>query len=318
MGDFEDFEGDFDGSMAEPEKKKPRKRTTKKKTAKPPTEPPFQIHRRDPTQSKYLWIKEHPGRKAPGPADIRAEYGPGSFRVTDAAGNEARWQIGADPSIAQTEPEPAPIPEPYEPPREDPRYHPPAHAPAYGRETGGADPSLYAVIYRQDAAIQSIERDVRRVQDELRSTTYELQQVPIRTAERVASVMSERSDPFDQMSKVWEMSQRIADGKGPDEGGGIADVIAGGLAALGSKMGPPPPPQPANGGGQALPAPDPASPELPGMTQDIRAELIARAQARGIDFGGAVETAKAKGWTASQLLEFARRADANAAAAPAS
>jgi hypothetical protein len=210
---------------------------------------------------------------------------------------------------------------PYDWPHHQPPPPPPP-APA------GPDPQMMGTIYRLDAAIQQIAADQRRIQDELRSVTYELQQVPTRVAERVSSAIENASDPFDQMSKVWEMSSMIADGYSPgakkEDEGGLAGLAEGVLSALASKMGPPPPglnapnaappqPPPPNGaGGTPAQGIGEGEPELPGMTQEIRQELLAHAASRGLSYADAIGMAKRNGWTAPDLLHLARNPPPNA------
>lgn len=326
MSEFLEFEDETDIEEAAPAAKK-KKPARKKSKPTPPSVYPFQIHKRDPSLGKYLWIKEWPGKKPPGPSDIRDEYGRGSYIVRDAVGNDNRWQIGDDPTDAPDLPSldsfAAPEEPRYEPPRVEPAPQQSAPPTLGGFSSPSVSPQLQALVYRLDATNQSIERDIRRIQDEQRSIIYELQQIPARTAERVAQSLRDQSDPFDQMARVYDMSQRIADGKGPaDDGGGLSEIIAGVLGALGSK-GPqaltPPPPQPPppqphvqahpGNGNYAQPVTPPAGPELPGMTPEIRAELVALASQRGVEYPAAIAMALERGWDAPTLLDFARNPD---------
>ena len=371
--DLEGEEGETGQIKAEPVKKKaPRKsrKAASKKVDKerPLQTAPFQIHRFDDLQRSYLWLDEWKGdgasssKKPPGPLQLRSTYGPGKYIVRDASSAEQRWRIGASPSDApaeelETEPEAPehyrPAPQPIVPQLPPHGYHAPApqyHTPPPPRYAGpphsslatGAvaapspqlDPAVMSTIYRLDAAIQQISADQRRLQDELRSVTYELQQVPSRVAERVSGAITDAVDPFDQMAKVYEMSRNMADGLGPgeDKGPGMAEMVAAAVGALGGLAGggagapgaAPPMPQPAQ-----LPAPDsaPASTngedhsaeasELPGMTPELRTEIQAHAAARGITYQDAINLATRQGWDALTLVQAARATAASDAQATA-
>lgn len=313
-------------------KKAPKARKTAPKTSKdrPLQDPPFQIHRFDTLQKSYMWIAEWSGRKPPGPVEIRDAYGPGRYTVKDASKAEQRWRIGANPAAAAEpsegfadEPEPfqSPPPPQVAPPAHDPHaraYQPytaagygpsPPHPQTYAPSPHAADPQLLGTFYRLDAAIQQISADQRRLQDELRSVTYELQQVPARVAERVSSAISDAVDPYDQMSKLWEMSRNMADGVGPgeDKGPGMAEIVGALAGALGpgaAAMAAPPQPAPP---AIAPPQPPEQPPgDLPGMTDAIKAEIEVSAKERGITYEQAIELAKRQGWDAAQLLTIAR------------
>lgn len=315
--------------------------------------------------SRYMVIDTWTKKVAPTPIQLRDSYGPGSFQVQDAQGNTKKWAVAAfnktendvlpEETSEETEPQPPP---PFrvapDPPPSGPLYsHAPQHAQSYApqmhhnphaaeqwgqphRQTyqqppiasaapSQPDPQLLGTFYRLDAAIQQISADCRRLQDELRSVTYELQQVPNRVAERVTSAISDAVDPFDQMSKVWEMSRNIADGYGPgqkeESGGGMAEMIQAAVGALAARAQPPQVmPQEAPQLMQAPPvatpqqtapaAPQPptnaASAELAGMTPELKAELEIEAAKRGISWDDAINLAKRYNWDAPQLLMAAR------------
>ena len=336
-----------------PKPKKARKKPTPK-VHKPLSASPFHVQRHDPVSGKYQWIALWDHHKAPTPLDLRDAYGPGRYQIVDSVKNNERWEIGADPSL----PDPADDPAGYDspppphlaphlapqshqpPPRHQynpqaqapyqagpPRHHePPAYmAPA----PHSPDPQLMSTFYRLDAAIQQISADQRRLQDEMRSVTYELQQVPTRVAERVSTAITDSVDPFDQMEKVWAISRNIADGYGPNEkdggGGGIAEMIQAAVSAFASSAAPPqlPAPTPAAAPPAMAAAPRPpapssptAPPHLDGMTQAIAKEIRNEAAKRGMTLGDAITLAQRQGWGAEQLLKVARMMPAPPAATP--
>lgn len=345
--------------------RKPRKSTGKKVDNDRPLQTgPFQIHRFDDQQRSYLWLDEWKGdgasssKKPPGPLQLRSTYGPGKYIVRDTSGAEKRWRIGASPADGHQE-EAVSTPEPTEPYRPMPPqltpqlpphgYHapaqhyqtpppphyagPPHSSPAHLAGAASVPPQLdhavMSTIYRLDAAIQQISADQRRLQDELRSVTYELQQIPARVSERVSSAISDAVDPFDQMSRVYEMSRNMADGLAPgeDKGPGMAEMLAAAVGALGGLGGGAPaiapPAQPV---APQLPAPaqapmtngsdgSPDGLELDGITDELRVELQAHAAARGITYQDAINLAKRQGWDALTLVEAARATAASDAQA---
>jgi hypothetical protein len=351
-----------------PKKRKRKTDAKPKEPPKMPSEPPFHILRLTPSHSgkgsRYMVIDTWTKKVAPTPIQLRDNYGPGSFQVQDAQGATKKWAVAefkrnpsedaeqdAQDDAAQDHGPPpfrvAP-PNPYAHPQAHP--YPPQHAPQHQTQPGThwaephrqqyqpppvahpgtsqPDPQLLGTFYRLDAAIQQISADCRRLQDELRSVTYELQQVPNRVAERVSTAIADAVDPFDQMSKVWAMSRDIAEGYGPgekDSGGGMTDMIQAAVAALAARAPQPPPAieppqhQPPPVAHHAAPAPPTHQPppphqegaqELPGMTPEIRAELQQEAAKRGIPWAEAIEMAKRQEWDAPQLLMAARATNA--------
>lgn len=363
LADFDDdphgLIWDEDEPIESSTKKKRAKKSTKAAGASSSKKPgpeiaPFMIHRFDENAGRYTYLVTWKGKKhPPGPDEIRDGYGPGRYQVKDKNGASKTWVIGAPPMPRDLEPPELGAAEPPPPPRISPDL-PPQAAPAYQHPPDfpqsspqpppwqdyrqqqqpirpaaaplAADPQMMGTIYRLDAAIQQISADQRRLQDELRSVTYELQQVPTRVSERVSSAIENASDPFDQVGKVMAISRDFADGQvpGDDKTPGMAEMIAGVVAALaGGGMpgaGPPPQPQapaelappprppvsspapvPQNGNDQAG-----AAPELPGMTPEIRAELTHHAHQRGITYEAAVDLARRQNWSATDVLHVAR------------
>ena len=354
--------------LADPEPKKTTRKarkTTAKKVDKdrPLQTGPFQIHRFDDQQRTYLWLDEWKGdgasssKKPPGPLQLRSTYGPGKYIVRDTSGAEKRWRIGASPADGhaedvETAPQPTepwrPMPPPLTPQLAPGGYAPPQHyqtpppphyaGPPHGppAHLGAAapvqtlDPAIMSTIYRLDAAIQQISADQRRLQDELRSVTYELQQVPARVSERVSSAIGDAVDPFDQMSRVYEMSKNMADGIGPteDKGPGMAEMLAAAVGALGGLGGGGAPAVAAPSQPVAVQLPAPAAPpmtngvdtqgddlELDGITDELRVELQGHAAARGITYQDAINLAKRQGWDALTLVQAARATAASDAQA---
>jgi len=317
------------------QKQAKKKRAARAKTARGPLQKrPFHIMRYNTDIRKYEWLDLWDQKRPPTPGEVRDAYGPGRYEMRDAEKNVERWEIGPDPHAskapehgARSAPTSAPPPPRIAPgqlhqggtpiaPNPYANTHAPA-PPAYQQPIHhqGADPQLMSTFYRLDAAIQQISADCRRLQDELRSVTYELQQVPQRVSERVASAIKDSADPFDQMGRVWEMSQKLAEGVGPNEekGPGMTEMVAAIAGALAPSIGGgqlpqmPPPPQ---SSAEALPAPEngsaPEHEELAGMTPEIRAELAAHAQARGISYQDAIGLARRQNWDAPTLLMAAR------------
>jgi hypothetical protein len=320
-----DFEGDPDWEAEEtepepaPKARKTRKKPVPRKT-EPPQDAPFQIQKHDAGQRAYGWISEWSGKKPPGPADLQAEFGAGKYIVIDASGRQARWRIhghgpdpegeSSEPSFSAPPPPPAPPAHPFYGAAPQHSHAAPMHAPA------GPDPFLHGMLARLDATVQQIHADSRRAGDEMRSLRYEIEQIPHRVGERVATAFNEANDPIESMTRLWDTTRKMADGMpaGGEEGGGgmLESAILGVLSKLGSAA--PPPAAPAS-----PPSPPPQlravaeSPSLPGMTQEVEVELRARATASGVDYDAAVAMARAEGWTADQLLSFARQNEAQVA-----
>ena len=318
MGEIEHDEGQiFVDDMPEPEPTKPKRvRSSSPMSGRLKTRP-FHILKFDPEQKKYLWINDSNSKAPPTLSSIREEYGPGRYEIRDADGNKQRWAIGEDPALsASSEPQA----DPYAPPRiahePPPHFQPQMNPYGYQRAASSpsSDPQLMQTFYRMDAAIQALSTDLRRLQDENRSLTYELQQVPARVAERVSATIRESSDPFDQMDRVFKISQNLANGMGPSEDkgldmtnvlGALAGAFMGGGGAPGALPQAPGAPSPVAPPAQ-IQAPQPQAPELPGMTPEIRAELLDHAAKRGLNYEASINLAKSKGWDAAMLLTVAR------------
>ena len=329
--EFEDDDSQIYVDEGAPEAKPPTKRARSRSTLVPRLgSGPFHILKK--VENKFMWIADSASKKQPTLGSIRDEYGPGQYEIRDADGNKQRWSIGEDPhakAAASNHPDPTAPPRLSPQPGYAPHYAPqnPHGAPQafnqYQRPAPApVDPQLMGTFYRMDAAIQQLSTDLRRLQDENRSLTYELQQVPARVAERVSATIREASDPFDQMGRVWEMSQKLADGIGPNEDKGfdmnsVLGALAGALSQGALPGGAPPqmmappggtPVAPAQLGAVAPTATDTPveEPTLPGMTDEIKSELLEHAKTRGLDYAASIRYAQSKGWDAAMLLTVAR------------
>lgn len=316
---------------AKPERAKSKRkpRASSKSQRAPLQKRPFHIMRFNTDTRKYEWLDLWDHKTPPTPGQVRDAFGPGRYELRDAEKNVERWEIGPDPNKAagpaqqNAEPAAPPLPPRIAPAHEHQELgthpnpyaaHPGSYAPPM--QTSGPDPQMMSTFYRLDAAIQQISADCRRLQDELRSVTYELQQVPMRVSERVAAAIKDSADPFDQMGRVWEMSQKLAEGVGPneDKGPGMAEMVAAIAGALAPNIAGAPaaplPPEMAQSSPHTLPAPpngnDEEHQELPGMTPAIRQELVAHARAKGVTYQDAIGLALRQGWDAQTLLTAAR------------
>lgn len=326
-------------------------RTTKGIGPSPLRVPPFQVSRMDETRTPkaYGWIDEYPGRKPPRPGDIDERYGPGRYRIVDAANSRVLWTIhgmGALPGGEEGDDDEdhdygAPPPYAPQPRQEHPGQHQ-GHPPPYGQGPGGygapapqgTDPYTAQTLYRLDAAVTQIHQDGRRLADELRSLRYDIELAPSRVAERVGQVIQDSRDPIDEMVRLHQVSQTMGlggDGGGGD--GGIGSVLASALSGFAQStagaaspppaQAPPPPTQihavpqaPPLAAPQAPPAPPAVPATLAGMTPPIAAEIASIAASMGMDPDGAIAIAHTRGWDAPRLLEYARALAARQVAKP--